>query len=125
MVQIAVLTRIAAQLRVQLAITGGMLVFGSVATLVAPIAQTAALAPNGTLDAVVISAISVQSLAIALVTGMIVHRTTARRTLAPALMLGATAAIAWWLVVLPTGGLVLAFAGVATTLAALRRKARN
>jgi len=123
--QIAVLARVATQLRVQLAITGGMLVFGSVATLVAPIAQTAALAPNGTLDAVVISAISVQSLAIALVTGMIVHRTTARRTLAPALMLGATAAIAWWLVVLPTGGLVLAFAGVATTLAALRRKARN
>ena len=112
LVQVAVLARVATPLREALAVASGLLIAASAAMITAPI------------PVVVTSAIAVQSLALAIVTGLITRRAAAMR-LGPVVMLAITAAIVWLLIVLPSGALVLAFVAVATTILALRRKARS
>lgn len=111
-VQVAVLARVGGELREALAVAGGMLTVATIATLTAPI------------PVVSVGAIGLQSLAVGIIAGLIVHRVTAARA-GLVVMLGITASIVWWLVVAPSGGLVLAFVAVATTLIALRRKVRS
>lgn len=112
LVQVAVLARVATPLREALAVAGGLLIAASAAMTTAP------------LPIVVTSAIALQSLAIAIVTGHVARRAGSMR-LGPVVMLAVTAAIVWVLVVLPSGALVLAFVAVATTILALRRKVRS
>ncbi len=112
LVQVAVLARVATPLREALAVAGGLLIAASAAMTTAP------------LPIVVASAIALQSLAIAIVTGLVARRAGSMR-LGPVVMLAVTAAIVWVLVVLPSGALVLAFVAVATTILALRRKVRS
>lgn len=112
MVQSALLARVAAGLREALTVAGGLLVAASAAMTTAPV------------DVVIISALALQSLAVAIITALIVRRAL-RLPLGLALMLAISAAIVWWLIVLPSGALVLAFAAVATTVFALRRKVRS
>ncbi len=111
-VQCAVLGRVAAPLREALAVAGGLLVAASAAMITAPVAV------------VITIAIAVQALTVAIIAGLITRRATSVR-LGPGIMLAITAAIVWWLIVLPSGALVLAFVAVATTILALRRKARS
>ncbi|OYX52860.1 MAG: hypothetical protein B7Y93_08600, partial [Micrococcales bacterium 32-70-13] len=112
LVQIAVLARVAAPLRTALAIASGLLVAASAAMTTAPTPIVVAIA------------IALQSLAIAVLTGLMARRADAMR-LGPILMLAVTAAIVWVLIVLPSGALVLAFVAVAATILALRRKVRS
>lgn len=111
LVQVAVLARVATPLREALAVASGLLIAASAAMVTAPI------------PVVITSAIALQSVALAIVTGLITRRVAALR-LGSAIMLAITAAIVWWLIVLPSGALVLAFVAVATTILALRRKVR-
>lgn len=111
LVQVAVLARVAPSLREALAVASGLLIAASAAMATAPI------------PVVIVSAIALQSLALAIVTGLIARRAAGMR-LGAVVMLAVTTAIAWWLIVLPSGALVLAFVAVATTVIALRRKAR-
>ena len=110
-VQVAVLARAASPLREALAIAGGLLVTASFAMVTAPV------------SIVIVSALALQSLAVAIITGLIVRRST-RLGLGPVTMLAVSATIVWMLIVLPSGALVLAFVAIATTIFALRRKAR-
>ncbi|WP_439565292.1 hypothetical protein [Microcella sp.] len=112
LVQVAVLARVATGLREALAIASGLVVAASAAMATAPI------------PVVITSAIALQSVALAIVTGLITRRAAALR-LGSVIMLAITAAIVWWLIVLPSGALVLAFVAVATTILALRRKVRS
>ncbi|MFN4000560.1 hypothetical protein [Microcella sp.] len=112
LVQVAVLARVATSLREALAVASGLLLAASVAMTTAPV------------PVVVTSAIALQSLAIAIITGLVARQAAGLR-LGPLVMLSITAVIVWWLVVLPSGALVLAFVAVATTILALRRKARS
>jgi hypothetical protein len=112
LVQVAVLARVATPLREALAVASGLLIAASVAMTTAPV------------PVVVTSAIALQSLAIAIITGLVARQAAGLR-LGPLVMLSITAVIVWWLVVLPSGALVLAFVAVATTVLALRRKARS
>ncbi len=112
LVQVAVLARAATSVRTALAIASGMLIVSSVAMASAP------------LPLVIASAVALQSLALAIVTGLLARRATTVR-LGSVVMLAITSAIVWWLIVLPSGALVLAFVAVATTILALRRKARS
>jgi len=109
MVQVAVLARVARPLREALAVAGGLLVASAAAILTAPVAVA------------VVSAIALQSLAVAIITGLIVRRSLGLR-LGPVVMLAVSAAIVWVLIVMPSGALPLAFVAVATTIFALRRK---
>lgn len=109
LVQSAVLLRAASGMREALAVASGFLVTAAAAMVTAPV------------DPVVPIALLVQAVAVAIVTALIARAAADART-GTALMLAMTAAIVWLLVVLPSGGLVLAFAGVATTLIAHRRK---
>lgn len=112
MVQLAVLARGASTLREALAVAGGLLVASSVAMVTAPV------------DVVIVSAVALQSLAVAIITGLIARRSIGASP-GLAVMLGIATAIVWWLVVLPSGALLLAFVAVATTILALRRKVRS
>lgn len=111
-IQFAVLARSAGALREALAVAGGLLIAASVAMITAPVGIVVAIA------------IALQSLAVAIITGLIARRGVGMR-FGAALMLAISAAIVWWLIVLPSGALVLAFVAVATTIFALRRKVRS
>lgn len=112
LVQVAVLARVGTPLREALAIASGLLIAASGAMATAPI------------PVVIVSAIALQSLALAIVTGLIASRAAGMR-LGAVVMLAVTAAIVWWLIVLPSGALVLAFVAVVTTILAPRRKVRS
>jgi MFS family permease len=107
--QAALLLRVAAASREALTVGGGLLVAASAAMLTAPVAL------------VVLIAVLVQAVVVAVLTALLARRAVGARV-GTALMLAATAAIVWLLVVLPSGALVLAFVAVATTILALRRK---
>ena len=111
-VQVAILVRAASPSREALAIAGGLLVAASTAIITAPV------------GIVIGSALALQSLAVAIITGIIVRRATSARR-SSVLMLAVSAAIVWILIVLPSGALVLAFVAIATTIFALRRKVRS
>ena len=106
--QAALLVRVASPARYALTVTSGMLVAASLAVLTAPIEQ------------VYLIAIIVQSLALGFAVAVLAPRATPLGRV----MLGTTAALAWLLVLAPTGALPLAFLAVITTLIALRRKVR-
>lgn len=126
----ALLLRVASSARYGLTVASGMLAAASIAILTAPIPQ------------VYLGAVGVQSLVVGFAVALLARRdggetpaglrataSTAEPTSAPVntlgrVMLGTTAALAWLLVIVPTGGLPLAFIAVITTLIALRRKAR-
>ncbi len=106
--QSAMLLRVVPLARYGLTVASGILIAASLAVLTAPI------------PAVYLGAVLVQSLTIGFTAALLIQRgTTLGR-----LMLGTTAALAWLLVLVPTGALPLAFIGVITTLIALRRKVR-
>lgn len=112
LVQVAVLARAATPLREALAVASGLLIAASAAMITAPV------------PIVIVSAIAGQALAAAIITGLVVQKAAGAR-IGAILMLAVTAAIVWWLVVLPSGALVLAFVAVATTILALRRKVHS
>jgi len=89
----------------------GMLALASIALLVSPV------------DAVYFSALALQSVAIALVVGRVHHAVRGSGPVGAA-MLATTAAIAWWIAIATTGGILLAFIAVVTVLLSLRRKVR-
>lgn len=106
--QSALLLRVVPVARYGLTVASGILIAASLAVVTAP------------LPAVYLGAVLVQSLTIGVTAALLVQRgTTLGR-----LMLGTTAALAWLLVLVPTGALPLAFLAVITTLIALRRKVR-
>ena len=106
--QAALLLRVASAVRYPLTIASGMLIAASLAVLTAPV------------PSVYLGAVVVQSLAIGFAAGVLVQRGSALGRI----MLGTTAALAWLLVLVPSGALPLAFIAVITTLVALRRKVR-
>jgi len=137
--QVALLLRVASHLRRALIVAGGMFLAASLLIVFAPLASVeGSLSPglSAILDTVLSAGLSadlgsalgeagiaLQSISLAVLTAMALRQLG--RGSAPALMLAVCAAIVWWLIVLPSGALVLAFAAVATTLIALRRKARS
>lgn len=115
--QLAVLLRVASSERYGLTIASGMLAASSIAMLTVDVPQ------------VYLAAVGVQSLAVGLAVALLTRypRTTAAVARVGALglvMLATATALAWLLLIVPTGALPLAFIAVATTLFALRRKAR-
>lgn len=106
--QVALLLRVASSARYGLTVASGMLIAASLALLTAPIPP------------VYLAAVIVQSIVIGFAAALLIQRgSTLGRV-----MLGTTAALAWLLVLVPSGALPLAFIAVITTLIALRRKAR-
>ncbi|MER3389234.1 MAG: hypothetical protein RJQ01_04300 [Microcella sp.] len=75
-------------------------------------------------DAVYFSALALQSVAVALVVGRLHHAVRGSGP-AGAAMVATTAAIAWWIAIASTGGILLAFVAVVTVLLSLRRKVRS
>ena len=122
--QIAVLLRVASTERYGLTVASGMLAAASIAMLTVDVPE------------VYLAAVGVQSLAAGLGVALLARRApsvatattpgTATTPVTPLglVMLGTTAALGWLLMIVPTGALPLAFIAVATTLLALRRKAR-
>jgi len=137
--QVALLLRVASHLRRALIVADGMFLAASLLIVFAPLASVeGSLSPGlsailGTVLSAGLSAdlgsalgeagIALQSISLAVLTAMALRQLG--RGSAPALMLAVCAAIVWWLIVLPSGALVLAFAAVATTLIALRRKVHS
>ena len=89
----------------------GMLGIASTAIIVSPA------------DAVYFSALALQSVAVALAMGWLHHAVRGSGP-AGAAMVATTAAIAWWIGIASTGGILLAFIAVVTVLVSLRRKVR-
>lgn len=107
--QLSILLRVADRARRVLVVSGAAIAAAAVAVLVAP----------G--DATSLVASGVQSIAVAIAIAAIT------RMLAPVSALGfatlvVTVALAWWLVVVTSGGIALAFLAIVSTLVAARRR---
>lgn len=108
-IQSALLLRVAAERKEALTVAAGLLVAASAAMLTAPV------------ELVIISALGVQALAVASISGLIARHAFAL-PLGPVLMVAVSGAIVWMLCVLPSGALALVVVAIATTIIALRRK---
>jgi hypothetical protein len=121
--QVALLLRIASGQRTALMISGGMFLAATLLIVLAPLAPVGGLTGASSADGLSAAGIALQSITLAVFTALIAR--LLGRASGPALMLAISAAIVWWLIVVPSGGLVLAFVAVATTLIARRRKVRS
>ena len=108
-IQSALLLRVAAELKEALTVAAGVLVAASAAMLTAPV------------EIVIVSALGVQALAVAIISGLIARHAFAL-PLGPVLMVAVSSAIVWMLCALPSGALALVVVAIATTIIALRRK---
>lgn len=112
LVQIALLLRVAAPARRTVIVTGAVLVAASLAVLIAPT------------DAVVLVAWAVQSVAAGVATARITRMLVSGTALGQTAIV-VTVALAWWALVVTSGGIALAFGAVVTTLLAVRRRANG